>query len=127
MHKKQSVCSVFAVLILIFATGMARGEGLDSLIEVAKSQGDIAKAYSEETKAYEGVKRAIASGAIVKGQNKQAILGKYGAPVVIVGDYGTDREKWIYKPASSDFFKGPRISLFFAKDGILDEVRPETI
>ena len=118
-----------AILVLsvfvIFGTKFVCAEGLDALIEVGKSQGEIAKAYSEETKAYESIKRAIGSGEVVKGAAKKAILEKYGEPVVMVGDYETNREKWIYKPATSDYGKGPRISLFFTKDGMLDEILAE--
>ena len=115
-----------SILALVFVSPIyASADGLDSLIEVGKSQGEIAKAYSEETRAYERVKRAIEGGEIAKGGTKKSILDKCGEPVVTVGDYGTDREKWIYKPAASDFFKGPKISLFFTKDGILDEISIE--
>ncbi len=114
------------ILVIIFANqGCLRADGLKTLIEVGKSQGEIAKAYSEETRVYEGVKRAVASGGIAKGADKNTVSGRYGEPVVAVGDYGTDREKWIYKPAASDFFKGPKICLFFTKDGILDEILAE--
>ncbi len=117
--------AVLIAAIVFMGSEYVYAEGLDALIEVGKSQGEIAKAYSAETKTYEGVRRGIESGGIVKGAAKKSILDKYGEPVVVVGDYGTDREKWIYKPASSDFGKGPRISLFFTKDGILDEILVE--
>ena len=117
---------VVLVSILVFiGAGYGYAEGLDALIEVGKSQGEIAKAYSDETKAYEGVKRAVEVGQIAKGANKKAILDKHGEPVVMVGDHETGREKWIYKPSTSDFGKGPRISLFFTKDDVLDEVSVE--
>ena len=119
----------YTVLILavglLFGAGLVRAEGLDTLIEVGKNQGEITKAYSEETRRYESIKRAIASGEIKTGATKNAILGKYGEPVVMVGDYGNDREKWVYKPATSDFGNGPRISLFFSKDAILNEISVE--
>ncbi|MCX5680652.1 MAG: hypothetical protein NTZ95_08475 [Candidatus Omnitrophica bacterium] len=119
---KSTEIAVFVLIFVFTGPGYLRADGLDSLIEVGKSQGEIAKAYSEETRTYEGIKRAIESKNIVKGANKKTILEKYRGPVVMVGDYGTDREKWIYKPATSDFSKGPKISLFFTKDGILNEI-----
>ena len=122
--KKMKITALILIFVFMSA-GYVRAEGLDALIEVGKSQAEIAKAYSEETKAYESVKRAIGGGAIVKGANKKSVFDKCGEPVVMVGDYGTDREKWIYKPATSDFSKGPRISLFFTKDGVLDEISVE--
>ncbi len=122
---KITKTAVLIAILILTGSGYVCAEGLDALIEVGRSQGEIAKAYSEETKTYEGVKRGIESGGIAKGAVKKSIMDKYGEPVVTVGDYGTDREKWIYKPASSDFGKGPRISLFFTKDGILDEILVE--
>jgi len=120
-HKITSL----AVIIAFMSPIHACAEGLDSLIEVARSQGEIAKYYADETRAYESMKRAIEAGKIAKGLNKKAVSGKCGEPVVMVGEYGTDREKWIYKPATSDFFEGPKISLFFTKDGVLDEIAIE--
>ena len=122
--KNMAIVAIVGIVILA-GPGYAHCEGLDTLIEVARSQGDIAKAYSEETKAYENVKFAIEKGRIVKGVNKKVISDKYGEPVVIVGEYGTDREKWMYKPKTSDFFNGPKISLFFTKDGVLDDILVE--
>jgi len=122
---KNKKIPVLAMAFLFMGPLFACAEGLDSLIEVAKSQGEIKKEYEGETRTYESVKRAIEKGAIVKGMSKKSVSDKYGAPVVTVGEYGTDRGKWIYKPASSDFFKGPKISLFFTKDGILDEISVE--
>lgn len=108
--------------VLFLMAGFASADGLDTLIDVGRSQGEIARAYSEETRAYEGVKRAAESGHIIKGISKKSIIDKYGEPVVAVREYGTDREKCIYKPASSDFGSGPKVSLYFTKDGILDEI-----
>lgn len=112
-------------IILFSGEGVVHAEGLSTLIEVSKDQADIQKEYSEETKSYENVKRGVDSGSLAKGQDRKVISAKFGTPVVVVGEYGTDREKWIYKPASSSFFSGPRISLFFAKDGLLDEISLE--
>ena len=117
--------SVMLSVVLFFGAGIARAEGLNTLIEISKDQADIQKGYDEETRNYEGIKRGVDSGSVVKGQDKKAISDKFGAPVVVVGEYGTDREKWIYKPASSSFFSGPRISLFFTKTGLLDEISVE--
>ena len=115
---------IFAILVIALCLNAAeaRAEGLSTLIEISKDQADIQKEYSEETKSYENVKRGVGSGSLAKGQDKKAISDKFGAPVVVVGEYGTDREKWIYKPASSSFFSGPRISLFFTKGGLLEEI-----
>jgi hypothetical protein len=116
---RRVTISVFAALL--FFSASARAEGLDTLIEIARSQGDIQEEYAGETKSFEQVKRAVDNGAIKKGQSKDEVMSRYGEPVVALQEDG--REKWIYKPAKSSFFEGARISLFFDKDGLLDEIR----
>ena len=96
-------------------------EGLDTLIEVGKTQQDISKAYAQETKNFEGVKKAIENGAIKIGLSRDDIKKKFGEPVIAVREDA--REKWIYKPASSSFFEGVKINLFFSANGALDEIR----
>ena len=99
--------------------------GLDTLMEVAKSQAEMQKQYAQETKAFEAVKRAIVAGAVKKGMDRAFALAKYGEPVVIVDDPDGKREDWIYKPAESSFFKGIRATLFFTAEGVLDEAKLE--
>jgi len=120
----RKVVMIFSA-VLFLSQGALRAEGLSTLIEVSKDQGDIQKEYFEETRNYENLKRGLDGGSVAKGQDKKAIKSKFGAPVVVVAEYGTDREKWIYKPASSSFFSGPRISLFFTNTGLLDEISVE--
>ena len=112
-------------IILLAAAFDCHAEGLGTLIELGRSQAGIQKQYREETKTFEVVKKAIASGAINKGQGKAFIRAKYGEPIVIVNDLDGQREDWIYKPASSSFFKGIRATLFFTAEGVLDEAKLE--
>lgn len=114
---------VFILLCLIFllSAPICRAEGLDVLIEVAKSQAEIKKQYEEETRNFERVKKGIESGAIKNGQTKSDLQAKYGKPVVSIKDPDGKREDWIYKPETSSFFKGIRATLVFTEQGILDE------
>jgi len=98
-------------------------EGLDTLIAIGKSQAEMQKALDEETKAFERVKRAVETGDISKGQGKAGIRDKYGEPVVATQDSTTGKEKWVYLPATSSFFKGAKMYLFFDTNGLLDEIR----
>jgi len=100
-------------------------EGLDTLIQVAKSQADIKRQYDEETRNFEKVKKGIESEAIKKGQSKSDIQAKYGQSVVSVKDIDGKREDCIYKPGTSSFFKGIRATLIFTSEGMLDEARIE--
>lgn len=120
--KKNSlwICFIF----LIFASP-CKAEGLDVLIQVAKSQAEIKKQYTEETRSFEKVKKAIESGAIKKGQTKSEIQAKYGRGIVAVKNLDGQREDWIYKPETSSFFKGIRATLVFTDKNMLDEARIE--
>ncbi len=114
------VCFIFFASI-----SLCSAEGLDVLIEVAKSQAQIKKQYEEETKNFERVKKGVESSAIKKGQVKSDIQAKYGEPVVSIKDPDGKREDCIYKPETSSFFKGIRATLVFTEQGILDEARIE--
>lgn len=107
--------------LLVFTAGC--GPALKTLIEAGKSQTQMQEIYKTETKRFETVKKGIKSGAISKGLSKEKIVQRYGEPVVIVSDSQTGREKWVYKPASSSFFEGAKIYLFFDNDGALDEIK----
>lgn len=113
--------TIAVCLSIIFLSAAECHAGLDTLIEVARSQSEIQKQYEDETRAFEKVKRGIESGAIKKGGEKSAILAGYGKPVVEVKDADGKREDWIYKPATSSFFKGIRATLIFTQEGLLDE------
>jgi hypothetical protein len=115
--------AVVIAAILFMQVSCCCAEGLSTLIEVGKGQAEIQKAFAEETRIFNGVKKAVQSSAIKNGQTNSEILSKYGEPVVSVRDYDTDREKWIYKPAKSSFSEGERIYLFFDKNGVLVEVK----
>ncbi len=118
---KRSICFLFIFSFLVVYSCYA--EGLHELIEIGKSQADIQKSYEQETSAYYNVKNGIKLGDIKKGQTGKEIASRYGESVVNIREFDTGREKWIYKPAKSDFFHGEKIFLFFDKNGILDEIR----
>ena len=96
-------------------------EGLGTLIEAGGNMADIAKEQKTQTQRFTGVRQALAAGAITKGTPKNDIVGSYGAPVIENTDTATGRIKIVYMPATSDFFKGEKIYLFF-RDNALDEV-----
>lgn len=111
-------------LIVLFMTSIfafnCYADGLGALIELGRGQAEMQKAYAEETKIFERMKRGIDNGAVQKGQSKEDIGNEYGEPVVMLQEKG--REKWVYKPAGSSFFKGIRVNLFFDEKGLLDEI-----
>jgi len=116
----KSASVVFAAFFLLAAD--VCNADLGELMEIARAQKDAQAAYVMETKTYERVKSAAEKGAIRKGQAKRDIKNRCGEPVVSITDSTTGREKWIYKPASSSFFSGAKIYLYFDKDGNLDEI-----
>lgn len=81
------------------------------------------KELNEETVRFNSIKSAIESGALKKGLSRQAVSSQYGEPVVVNEDRATNRERWVYKPASSSFFEGAKAYLFFDKNGALDEIK----
>ena len=114
---------IISVTVIMFLASRCYAGGLDNLIDVAKAQGEMQKVYAQETKTYDIVEAAIGTDAIEKGQTKDDIQNRYGEPVVSLQDEDSGREKWIYKPASSSYFEGPKIYLYFDKDGNLDEIK----
>jgi hypothetical protein len=122
----QKIVVAFFIILLSSAFNCG-AEGLGTLIELGKSQAEMQKQYTRETKAFEIVKTAIKSGTIKKGMDKASIMAKYGEPVVMVDDPDGKRKDWIYKPAESSFFKGIRATLFFTSEGVLDEAKIEEI
>ena len=117
----RKILAITCLVLCAFASH-CRAEGLNTLIEVSKSMGEANKELAAETASYNLVKKAVDSGAITKGQSKSSIRSKYGEPVLINEDFITKRERWVYKPVSSSFFKGARICLLFDSKGALDEI-----
>ncbi|MCX5678982.1 MAG: hypothetical protein NTY76_07775 [Candidatus Omnitrophica bacterium] len=115
--------ALIAAVIVIISPAQIRAGGIDSLVEVGKSMADINAAMDEETRAFNRVKEAIDTGIIKKGISEAEVRSRCGEPVIANDDSATKREKWVYKPATSSFFKGIRIYLFFDDTGALDEIR----
>ena len=118
---KNALLTFFILACISIAPCYA--DGLDALVEIGKSQTEMQKILDLETNTFERVKSAVERGEISKGRTKTAIKDKYGEPVVITQDAADRREKWVYKPATSSFFKGVKICLFFDANGLLDEIR----
>ena len=114
---------LLAVFIVSLISSSAYCAGLGELMDIARAQKDAQATYTEETRAFERVKEAIDKGAIKKGQSKEEIKNRYGDPVVSIPEYGTGREKWIYKPAKSSFFAGLKAYIYFDKDNNVDETK----
>ena len=117
---------IFYLSAFILSTTLivnAHAAGIGELMEISRAQADAQKAYGEETKAFERVKAAIQNKEITKGQAKKDVSERYGQPVVNTQEFETGREKWIYKPAKSSFFSGPKACLYFDKNDKLDEIK----
>jgi hypothetical protein len=114
-----------AVALITFTAYLSPlyADGIGSLIEVGKSMDVAKKELAAETARFNSIKSAVESGALQKGLSRQAILSQYGEPVVMNEDFTTKRERWVYKPASSSFFEGSRIYLYFDANGSLVEIK----
>lgn len=97
------------------------------MIALGRSQAQMEKALERETKVYEHLSEAIKNGEIKKSESQNTIEEKYGMPVVIIEEEVYQR--WVYKPGYGDFFKGPKISLFFDNSKRLTkiEILPEDV
>lgn len=111
------------VLVVFTACAVSYADGIGSLAEVGKSMDSAKKDLAEETARFNGIKNAIESGVLKKRLSRQAVLSQYGEPVVMNEDLATKRERWVYKPASSSFFEGPKAYLFFDVNGDLVEIK----
>ena len=112
-----------AIFILFLLSSPLSCTSIGGLMDIARAQKDAQVAYAKETKTFTRIKEAIDKGTIKKGQSKKDIETRYGDPVVSISEYGTGREKWIYKPAKSSFFVGIKAYLYFDKDNNLDEIK----
>ena len=112
-----------AIFVLFLLSPPAYCAGLGELMDIARAQKDAQATYERETRAFERVKEAIDKGTIKKGQSKKEIENRYGDPVVNIPEYGTGREKWIYKPAKSSFFEGVKAYIYFDKENNIDEIK----
>jgi hypothetical protein len=108
-------------VLLMLCPAICHAEGLGTLIEAGTNMAEIAKEQNTQTLRYEQVKRAVESGALVKGAARDTVIASYGEPVIQNTDTATGRIKIVYMPATSDFFKGAKVYLYFA-DGVLDEI-----
>jgi hypothetical protein len=117
MHEHTKL--IFAAIALISFCAAAHAEGLDTLIEVSRSQAQIQKDYDRQTKAFESVKRAIEKGKLKSGESKGSIRSSYGEPVIVLEKGDASPEMWVYKSAASSYFGGEKIYLTFDKKGKL--------
>ena len=113
---------VIGLSALLFSASCS-AERLDTLIEVGKAQGLIERQTKEETKNFEGVKKAIESGSLKKGETKDSVLKRYGEPVIELKKESGKKETWVYKRADASFFGGEKIYLVFDDKGVLEETK----
>jgi len=114
---------IVIVSAILLSCVYAFAEGLDSLIELARSKASAAKIAREETDNFENIQRAVTNGSIEKGQSRDLIKRRYGAPVINFPKEKNEKETWIYKPGDASVFDGPKIYLFFDDNGNLDGIK----
>lgn len=114
--------SAVILVVIFFTAGVSYAEGLQTLIETGGNMAEISKALDDETASFQKVKKAVESGALQKGRPRDSVMAEYGKPVVMNTDTVTKRERWVYMPATSNFFKGIKIYLYFTTNGMLDEI-----
>jgi hypothetical protein len=108
MHKR-----IFFFLIgIVFLYGC--GGALGTLIELGGNEACKRKALEEETRNFQMLKTSIAKNEIQKNVSGAQMIKRYGNPILTYpqGEGG----RWVYKPATSNWFKGQKIYLFFDKN-----------
>ncbi len=66
--------SLLIIMPVVFFSGSLYAEGLDTLIEVGRNMGEIAKASQQESKNFEKAKKAVESDALKKGMSKDEVM-----------------------------------------------------
>lgn len=112
---KHRVMILFIVMSILFLETNVYAN-LKKLMEVGKSQADIAKALKKETKNYNRVKKAIISEKLKEGMLAKEIRKKYGEPIIDIYDEKKNAYKWLYMPATSTHFEGEKLYLFIDKE-----------
>ena len=111
MIKHKAIILPFIITVLTIVT-YAHAD-LKTLMKMGRNQTAINKALTKETKNYNKVKDAIASGKIEEGMPAKKIRRKYGNPIFDnIYDKKRNAYKWLYMPATSTHFKGEKMYLF---------------
>ena len=112
-----------AAALVLSAAPLCHAEGLGTLMQVGKSMDDADRTLSKETAQFEKIKADLDKGEIKKGMAQSEVIKLYGDPQVAFKDSLTKRDKWVYKPGSSNYFEGVKIYVFFNDEGLIDEAR----
>jgi hypothetical protein len=123
MIKAGVSAALTCIVCIVTGIAVTYAAGIGTLIDVSKSMDAAKKQCKAETDSYGRVKKAIDEGLIRDGLAKETVSAQFGDPVVANMDHVTGRERWVYKPASSTFFGGSKICLYFDSKGMLDEIR----
>lgn len=118
MARKRTVVTIIAVWCAW--AGIAQAEGLGTLIEAGGNMAEIAREQDDQTARFEQVRSAIERGAIINGMTRDTVIAQYGEPVIANTDTETGRDKLVYMPATSDFFKGAKICLYFSGEKLVE-------
>ncbi len=117
---KREKLIIICVITGILLVGTYAHADLKTLMELGRSQADIAKSLKKETKNYEKVKKAIISDKLEEGMPAGKIRKKYGDPIMDnIYDKKRNAYKWLYMPAASSHFEGEKLYLFVNEDGKL--------
>lgn len=102
----------FFLIGIIFLSGC--GGALGTLMELGGNEALKRKAVQEETHNFQVLKSAIIKNKIEKGISAAQALKKFGNPVLLYPQ--GEGQRWVYKAADNDWFKGEKIYLFFDKN-----------
>ena len=116
----RKIAIIICVAVLILGVAACAHADLKTLMKLGQSQAAMAKVSKKETRNYNNVKEAIASGKLEEDMSAGKIRRKYGEPIFDnIYDKKRNAYKWLYMPAASTHFKGEKLYLFVDEEGKL--------
>lgn len=120
--KEYRLFSFFLIFIVVISICGCVGlgekiEGMQTLIELGKSEKYKEQILRQETINFRRAKRYIQGKARKEELSKDIALSKFGEPVLVF--YETEGEKWVYKAGNKNWFNAEKIYLFFDTEGRL--------
>lgn len=116
----KQIAIILCVAVLILSAATCAHADLKTLMKLGQSQAAMAKVSKKETRNYNNVKKAIASGKLEEGMSASKIRRKYGEPIFDnIYDKKRNAYKWLYMPATSTHFEGQKLYLFVDAEGKL--------
>ena len=134
MRIPAAILCFFLIFGLFFADAEARSRrkakedkvkwvkskhGLGALLKLSKDRAKMEREYQKETASYKKAKKALEAGHLKVGESTDHVRKKLGDPVIELTETDGKSTRWVYKPATADYFTGSKVYLIFDESGKL--------